>query len=249
MGRRATVQSSFSLSSPFVSRDEISKAYNELSPKYGGKRNQYFGVIFISKQFKIPLNLAASFINFQDSDPYGVDGFFHDLADRTLFLFVFRWSSDHLSFKNALENIGNGGLFKIFNPLKFSEESPMITSLKICLSENWKTIDRIILNLIFNGDPVLAEESKVLSFLRESAEDKKNLIDDYFTSLYQGAIGVNGDNRRSCEFAFRYTSNQRVFGHATSSRQIAEYTIAFADTVKEVSGQNELTVGFIPLWT
>src|SRR5437588_9944422 len=103
--RKSTSPVSALSSSRFVNLEDIGRAYDELSPKFAGRKEDYFGPAYISKKFKISIEEAASFVNF-GGHSYGIDGFFYDTGGKSLYLFVFRWSDDHMSFKAALDALG-----------------------------------------------------------------------------------------------------------------------------------------------
>jgi len=239
-------------SSKFVTLEEIGKAYGELSPKHGGSRESYFGVVYISKKFNIPIDEATSFVNFEGKN-YGFDGFYYDPNGKALNLFVFRWSDDHMTFKDAVDKIGNDGMYKVFfSTSKLTDDSQLITSIRSILTDTHFMIERVFINFVFNGDPLNAEQSKVLSFLRENVEDKKNLIDSFFRDRTRAMMATADAGMRyedqSLELVFQYISNEINLGRMTSSRQTAEYTLGFTDSQKISGGENELTVVFLPLW-
>jgi hypothetical protein len=174
--------------------------------------------------------------------PYGVDAYYHDASAMTLYLFTFRWSSDHMSLKDPLDRLGKEGMHKIFfNPMRSQDDSPMIIALKTALHQNWKTIDKVYINFLFNGDPVEAEQSKVLSFLRESVEDKRSFVDSYLSRV--------NEPEKIHELVFQYVSNEKALGHIASSRDSTEYNIEFGDSLSVSSNENELMVVFVRLST
>jgi hypothetical protein len=236
--------------SKFVSQGEIDEAYKSLSPTLGGKKDNYFGVLYLSKKFNVPPNEAASFVAVDGTTDAGIDAYYHDKDKKTLYLHVFRWSEDHIQFREPLENLGKNGISKIFfDPSKSESDHPLIVSLKTCLFENWKTIDRVVIDFVFNGDPVDAEQSKVLSFLRETVEDKRSFIESYLSRIGESA-GLH-------DLIFHYVSNVNALGNITSSRQTAEYVINFdgslaipptrAENAETGRSGNQMTVTFLSL--
>jgi hypothetical protein len=231
--------------------EEIEKIYHELSPTYHGRKDDYFGVAYITKRFNIPAEHAATFVNFKGEN-YGIDGFYHDKSDNSLYLFVFRWSDDPMAFKDALDSLGKDGMYRLFfSTSRLAEDGQILTSIKNVLSSNYESIRNIYINFVFNGDPIIAEQSKVLGFLRESVEDKKDLVDSYFKNrsrlASQGA--TRDDERHMTELILQYVSNEIAFGHSTSSRQAAEYIIKVNGPSQKIAGgENELTLVFLPLW-
>lgn len=208
------------ISKKFVTQSEIDQVYSALAPTLGGRKENYFGVLYLSKKFNIPASEAASFAALEgDTTDTGIDAYYHDKEKKTLYLYVFRWSEDHMLFREPLEKLGRNGINKIFfDPAKSESDHPLIVSLKTCLFENWKAIDRVVIDFVFNGDPVDAEQSKVLAFLRETVEDKRSFIESYLSRI--GESGIH-------DLIFHYVSNLSTLGNITSSRQTAEYVISF----------------------
>ena len=234
-----------------MTAEEIEKIYHELSPTYHGRKEGYFGVAYIAKRFNIPAEHAATFINFEGEN-HGIDGFYHDESDNSLYLFVFRWSDDPMAFKDALDSLGKDGMYKLFfSTSRLAGDGQILTSIKNDLSNHYESIQNIYINFVFNGDPISAEQSKVLGFLREGVEDKKDLVDSYFKNrsrlTSQGATG--DDERHIPELILQYVSNEIAFGHSTYSRQAAEYTVKInGQSQKIAGGENELTLVFLSLW-
>lgn len=245
-------------SSKFVNLEEINSLYSKMSSRYHGKKEDYFALVYISKRFNISIEQASSFVNFEGDD-YCTNAFYYSEVNKSLFLFVFKWSTDHMAFKDALNRLGTEGMNKIFSDTsaRLTEDNQLVALLKTCLANNWNTIQRIHINFVFNGDPLDAEQSKVLSFLREGIEEKKYLIDNYFneriTHYNTDTLQNNGPQSNiaipQCELVFQFVSNERNFGNTTSSRPIAEYNLGFAESLKISGRENELTMLFIPLWT
>lgn len=236
--------------SKFVNQGEIDEAYKSLSHSLRGKKENFFGVLYLSKKFNITPQEAAHFVAVDGTTAEGIDAYYHDREKKTLYLFVFRWSEDHIQFREPLEELGRVGIGKIFfDPTKSETDHPLIVSLKTCLFENWKTIDRVVIDFVFNGDPVDAEQSKVLSFLREAVEDKRSFIESYLSRIGESA-GLH-------DLIFHYVSNVNALGNITSSRQTAEYVINFdgsltipparADGAEAGKSGNQMTVTFLSL--
>ncbi|MGI0036849.1 MAG: AIPR family protein [Nitrososphaera sp.] len=236
--------------SKFVNQSEIDESYKSLSPNLGGKKDNYFGVLYLSKKFSVAPHEAASFVAVDGTTDAGIDAYYHDIDKKTLYLYVFRWSEDHIQFREPLERLGKNGISRIFfDPTKSENDHPLIVSLKTCLFENWKTIDRVVIDFVFNGDPVDAEQSKVLSFLRETVEDKRSFIESYLSRI--------GESPGLHDLIFHYVSNVNALGNVTSSRQTAEYVINFdgslaipparADGAAAGTSGNQMTVTFLSL--
>lgn len=196
---------------------KLTRACHQAWPE---KKENYFGVLYLSKKFNVAPNEAASFVAVDGTTDTGIDAYYHDKEKKTLYLYVFRWTEDHIQFREPLERLGNTGISKIFfDPTRSESDHPLVVSLKTCLFENWKSIDRVVIDFVFNGDPVDAEQSKVLGFLRETVEDKRSFIESYLSRI--------GESPELHDLIFHYVSNVNALGNITSSRQTAEYVINF----------------------
>ena len=236
-----TMQVSTSGKTKTISQEQLSELHKKFSPNCGGKKEDYFGVGYISNKFNIPAEQVLSNVAFGGTE-FGIDAYYHDKPTSTFHIFTFRWSEDHLSLKDPLEKLGSKGLDKIFVDLyKSPDDPPMITLLKNDLFQNWRSINNVVIDFVFNGDPVNAEQSKVLSFLRETVEDRRTRIESYFSRVDQPDT-VH-------DIIFRYSSNKRSMGHTTSSRDTMEYTLQLGETLKTAGKQNEMMIAMLPLGT
>jgi hypothetical protein len=222
-----------------VTQEHLDELYKAFSRNCGGRKEDYFGIAYISAKFNVPPSQVISNVAFGGTE-FGIDGYYLDRSSSTLYIFAFRWSDDHLSFKEPLDRLGSKGLDKIFaNLSKSPDDPPMITLLRDDLYHNWKTINRVVIEFVFNGDPVNAEQSKVLGFLRETVEDKRGRIESYFSRIDRpDAI---------YDIIFRYVSNKRSLGHSSSSRDSAEYAIDLGETLMTSGKDKEMMVAMVPL--
>jgi len=219
-------------STRFINQDEINEVYQNLSPTHGGSREDYFGVVYISKKFNIPLSEAAKFVILGQKIDAGIDAYYHDEKVRTFYLYVFRWSADHMSFKVALEKLGNLGINKIFfDPTKSDDDHRVLIALKTCLFQHRQKIDHVAIDFVFNGDPVDAEQSKILGFLRESIEDKRGFV--------ESCLSRPGEPEYQHDIVFHYISNVDSFGNISSSRESIEYLIHFNESLTLTSSNSQ----------
>src|SRR5919204_6102434 len=150
-----------------IESKEINGAYRELSNQYKGKKDNYFALLYLMKKFKITLEEASSCVSF-DENGCGIDAFYHDRTTRNLYLFQFKWSEDHLLFRDPLQRLVDHGIDSIFgNSLWHQSQSQLLIRLMTCISENSSIIDRVLIHFVFSGDPIKAEQSRVLDLLEE----------------------------------------------------------------------------------
>jgi len=216
-----------------IENKEINGAYKELSSQYKGRKDNYFALLYLVKKFKITLEEALSCVSFGENE-CGIDAFYHDKTTRNLYLFQFKWSEDHLLFRDPLQTLVDDGIDRIFgNSLWHQSHSQLLIRLMTCISENSSIIDKVLIHLVFNGDPIKAEQSKVLDLLRERLESKKYIIDRYFG--------------RQIDMIFQVISNEKTLGHPFLRKQSAVYNVELESLLKVANQNDELVVTFISL--
>ena len=82
----------------------IDQAYSDLRSTCGGVREDYFGLLYLEKEHKVPRERAVNQIAFGGND-YGFDGFHFDEQRRNLYLFQFKYSDSHSQFKGSLQRL------------------------------------------------------------------------------------------------------------------------------------------------
>jgi hypothetical protein len=158
----------------------IEQAYSDLKPTCGGIREDYFGLLYLEQEHKVPREKAVNQIAFGGND-YGVDGFYFDEQRRNLYLFQFKYSKAHGQFKNSFQRLIDDGLERIFlTPNKDDAKNQVLCQLRACLVNNRAIIDQICFRCVFTGDPEEAERSPVLDRLREDLENKNYIADQFF---------------------------------------------------------------------
>jgi hypothetical protein len=161
-------------------QQRLNEIYAELSGKYGGKKEDYFALLYLTKKFKVEAEEIAHQVAFGGND-YGIDAYFVDRDGRNLYLFQFKWTEDHGLFKGSMERIAKDGFPRIFgNPNQDSNQNDLITYLKKDLKENRELIDRVYVHFVFKGDVDAADKSEGLSNRREDIENKAHLINSFF---------------------------------------------------------------------
>ena len=216
-----------------IRNQEINNACSGISSKYSGRKEDYFALLYLMKKFNLTLEEAASQVCFGGNE-CAIDAFYHDKGTRNLYLFQFKWSENHLLFKDSFEKLVLIGIDRIFGHSMWREtQNQLLIQLMSCISENKSVIDRILIHFVYNGDPIKAEQSKVLDLLRENLESKKYIIDGYFG--------------RQVDMIFQVVSNKKTLGHPFLKKQSAVYPVAFDRSLKVASGSNELIVTFVSL--
>jgi hypothetical protein len=76
----------------------IDQACSDLKSICGGVRNDYFGLVYLEREFGLDRDRAITQVAFGGND-YGLDGFHFDNEKRNLYLFQFKYSESHVQFR------------------------------------------------------------------------------------------------------------------------------------------------------
>ena len=163
-----------------ISDQTISKTYNELKSKYGGVREDCFGLLYMEQEHAVPREKALNQVAFGGND-YGIDGFHFDEQRKNLYIFQFKYSKDYGLFKGSLQRLIDSGVERIFHsPNKDEHKNQILTQLRACIQDNRAIIDQVCFRFVFTGKPEDAEHSEALTKLREDLEYKSGLLDTFF---------------------------------------------------------------------
>lgn len=171
-----------------ITNRHIDQAYSDLRSVSGGVKEDYFGLLYLEKEHRVPREKALNQIAFGGND-YGVDGFHFDEEKRNLYIFQFKYSNSHSLFKDSLLRLIDSGMQRIFiEPNKDDYKNQVLMQLRACLQENRYIIDQIFFRFIFTGDASEADRSLVLDKLREDLENKKYKVDQFFKDRDVGFV-------------------------------------------------------------
>lgn len=213
----------------------IDQAFSNLKKSCGGLRNDYFGVLYLEREFNLDRDRAITQVAFGGND-YGIDGFHFDEQKRNLYLFQFKYSDSYAQFKGSFDRIIEAGMEQLFGA-RYQDQglNQLLLQLKSCLIENEAVIERVCIHFVFTGDPAEAERSQVLDKLREDLENKKYLIDQRFGRSVTMVI------------EFRSARTRKV-GSTSHLRKTHTYAVQFNETVKLPGPNGEsMTIGLIRL--
>src|SRR3989442_8291467 len=137
-----------------IRNQEINNACSGFSSKYSGRKEDYFALLYLMKKFNLTLEEAASQVCFGGNE-CAVDAFYHDKATRNLYLFQFKWSENHLLFKDSFEKLVLIGIERIFGHSMWRENlNQFLLQLVRCTCEDKSEIDPIMVKFIENGGPL-----------------------------------------------------------------------------------------------
>jgi hypothetical protein len=217
-----------------ITAREIDQAFSDLKGSCGGVRNDYFGLLYLEREFGVERTRAISQVAFGGND-YGIDGFHFDADRRNLYLFQFKCSPSYSEFKQSLTRLIDAGMQRIFGALSQDQhQNQLLLQIKSCLIENEALIDRVCIYFVFTGDPTEADRSQVLDKLREDLENKKYLVDQFF--------------RRPIVMVIEFRSVRGKVGPTGHIRKTHTYPIRLDETVTRAGPDGEMmTIGFIRL--
>ncbi len=217
-----------------ISRGMVEKLYRDYKDKFGGNINSYFGWLYLSKKYDLPVEELEDVISFNENKS-GIDAYYIDRKLKYLYLYQFKWSDECSDFKDNLLRLRDQGLGVIFNTESYNL-TKFEKRLQSQLQDNSDVINKVVLCLVYNGDVEEARNSQILKSLCEDLESKKYLIDDFF-----GGTQVS--------FTIQFSSNetrnvQEIVQNITTYR----YTIDFSSSLRLQNSNNELlNIGFIRL--
>ncbi len=146
----------------------LDQVYTEHGEKYGGRREDYFALLYLTRRFKCEPDEIAHQVAFGAS-PSGVDAYYLDRVTRNLYLYQFKWTADHNALKGPLERLAREGLERVFAaPYQGSDQSDLLRYLRADIREHRHLIERVYIRLVFKGDVDAADNSAGLLARRES---------------------------------------------------------------------------------
>ena len=218
-----------------ITDEMIDNAWSALKATCGGVRQDYFGLVYLEREFGLRRDVAVRQVAFGGND-YGIDGFHLDVGRRNLYLFQFKHSSDHAQFKGSFRRLIDAGMERVFGSAgQVQNQNQLLLQLKSRLLHDQGLIDKVFIQFVFNGDPAEAERSKVLDALREDLEGKKYLIDQAFGR----PVGLVVEYR---------SARDGNVGGVTHVRKTYAYKVEVEGVLEQAGpGGESMTVGFVRL--
>ncbi len=218
-----------------ITDDAIDQVYSELKNTCKGVRNDYFGLIYLENEFRIPREEVVNLVAFGGND-YGIDGFYFDRDRRNFYLFQFKYSKSYALFKDSFRRLIDAGMSRIFGAqTQDAKKNELLEQLNSSLLENQAVIDKVYVHFVFMGDPAEAEKSFVLDKLREDLENKRYYLDKYFHRPVTLII----------EFRSAQAKKTGAVSHQRTSRT---YPIELAESLDSVGPDGQqMLIGFVRL--
>jgi hypothetical protein len=219
-----------------ITQADLEGCFEKYRSRHGGagRKEDCFALLYLRDQFKKNPDELEPNVAWGGND-YGLDAFYLDLDRRNLYLFQFKWSKDHSSFKSSFDRLISSGMERIFgNPLQDNTQNDLLIRLKSRLNEDQAMIDRVLIHFVFLGDPTGAEHSAVLASLREDLESKKFLVDQFFN--------------RKVDLAFEYRSTETHRQTFAVYKRTYEYTLPVQGSVRfDTPDNNNMFVCLVKL--
>lgn len=217
-----------------VTQQQLEEAFQGLKAEYGGRAEDYFGLVFLEQEFKLARQEAKRQVAIA-STPTGLHGFHFDQRSRTFFIFQFQWATTAAAFKTSLRQLVEGGLEGLFGDRRDTlKDDSFAVSMRQKIESLKSAIDKVAIQFVFNGDPEDAERSQVLERLREDLEGKKFYLDRFFG--------------RSVTMSIQFRSAGKGAGSEVKQRATHAYDLAVEETVGGTGPNGEIMhVGFVRL--
>src|SRR5438093_991819 len=145
-----------------ITDQAIDQALADLKKTCGNVRQDYFGLLYLEHEHRVPREQAIAQVAFGGND-YGIDGFHFDHERRNFYLFQFKYSESYQQFKASFQRPIDDGMRRLFAAEdQDSKQNQLVQQIKATLFENQAVIDRFYVHFVFLGNPDAAEQSKVL---------------------------------------------------------------------------------------
>ena len=162
-----------------ITERQVAQLASEMKSRRGGVDNDYFGILFLEKEFKVSREDACEQIAYGGND-FGLDGYHIDRQTKNLHLFQFKFSKSADQFIGSMQRLIRAGLARVFDAKNQQAENPILREIKSKLYELRNIIETVYLEFIFIGDPDKAQENEALHKLREDLQSRSYLTQAYF---------------------------------------------------------------------
>ena len=89
-----------------ITKRDLDKAYAQHKAQYGGSKEDYFALLYLTREFDKSLDQVARHIAFGEDVAEGINAFHVDVNRRNLYLFQFQWSAQHQDVQGAAATAG-----------------------------------------------------------------------------------------------------------------------------------------------
>jgi hypothetical protein len=181
-----------------ITENQVAQVANELKSRRGGVDNDYFGLLFLEKEFKLSREEACEQIAYGGND-FGIDGYHIDRQTKNLHLLQFKFSKSADQFIGSMQRLITAGLARVFDARSQQSENPILREIKSKLYELRNVIDTVYLEFVFTGDPDKVQENDALQKLREDLQSRSYLTQAYFARAVPIVVRFRSTLRRGPE--------------------------------------------------
>lgn len=218
-----------------ISDIHVAQAYSDLRSICGGVKEDYFGLLYLEKEYEITREKAMNQVTFGGND-YGVDGYHFDKERKTLFIFQFKYTKAYGQFGGSMQRLIAEGMNRIFaTPNIDHNKNQIFVQLRSCLIENRHFIEQVCFRFVFLGDPAEAEKSQALDRLKENLEAKRYLVEQFFSP-------------RDIAFVVEYRSSSGKVAGLTITNKVEHFEISAGHRIETNGPKGERLLSFfVPL--
>lgn len=163
-----------------INEREVAQAAHELKGRFGGVTNDYFGLLYLEKEFGLSREEACEQIAYGGND-FGIDGYHIDRRAGNFHLFQFKFLKSEDQFAGSMQRLITDGLARVFDPaFQQANENPILREIRSKLFELRKLIEAVFLEFVFIGDPDKAQKNDLLQRLKEDLQSRSSVTQACF---------------------------------------------------------------------
>jgi hypothetical protein len=190
---------------------QLTQCFNDHRAKYGGVREDYFGVLYLAKRFRLSHEDAIRHVTFGGFD-YGVDAYYIDIEPGNLFLYQFKWSDSVATMAKSMDRLTDAGIDAIFGnePINVNRNE-IINRLRADIRERSAEIRRVFVCFVSKNRLPDASGSPALSARIEELGRVTTRISQFFGREVEVIVRLDDDAMPPPHFKIpvRWTSNAR----------------------------------------
>lgn len=213
-------------------KQKLDEIYATHRATYGGQKEDYFALLYLSRRFKQEVSEFAHRVAFGGND-YAVDAYHIDPSSRNLYLFQFKWSENHGLFKDSMTRLTADGIARIFgaSARQDAKQNDLLLYLRKDLKEYKHAIERVYIQFVFKGDVEAAEKSESLDSRREELAARGHLINEFFDD-------------REIELQIDFVADKPGKGGPAPTQA---YEVLMSEHIVTEHDGRRMLVGFVPL--
>ncbi len=162
-----------------ITEAQVAAVAKEIKGRRGGVDNDFFGLLYLEREFKLTRDDACEQIAYGGND-FGLDGYHIDRQAKNLHLFQFKFSRSPDLFIGSMQRLIAAGLARVFDSNSQQIENPILREIKSKMYELRHLIETVYLEFVFVGDPDKAQQNEALQKLREDLQSRSYLTQNYF---------------------------------------------------------------------